>query len=299
MGGIDSEDLGAARPRIGVIGGSGLYQMDGAEVIEEITVPTPFGATSDVILHARLGDADVYFLPRHGRRHHLLPSEVPYRANIWALKSLGVGWVISVSAVGSLREHVIPGEGVVLVDQFIDRTIGRDRTFFGQGVVAHVGFADPVCGTLRQYLVDAAVAVGTTVHDGGTYVCIEGPAFSTRAESHWFRAMGATVVGMTNLPEARLAREAEISYATIALPTDFDCWHEGHDAVSVDQVMATLRANVGLAHQVLAAAIPRIVVHAGPPPMHDALESALMTRGGAIPPAQAEALRPLLARFLA
>lgn len=269
--------------RIGIIGGSGLYEMDGIEVIAEHTVDTPYGAPSDVIVQARLGGADLYFVPRHGRSHRLLPSEVPYRANIWALKSLGVQWVLSVSAVGSLREDIEPGGTLVLVDQFIDRTTDRERTFFGDGVVAHVSFGDPVCSVLHGYLKQAAATLDATVHSAGTYVCIDGPAFSTRAESHWFRSMNATVVGMTNLPEARLAREAELSYATIALPTDYDCWRDGHDAVSADQVIATLTANVALGKALLRAVVPLIGAHEGPSPFSGSLVSALFTPRDAIP----------------
>lgn len=263
--------------RIGVIGGSGLYEMDGVEVVGEITVETPYGTPSDAIVHVRMSGADVYFLPRHGRGHRYLPSEVPYRANIWALKSLGVTWVVSVSAVGSLAEEIAPGGNIVLVDQFIDRTSGRDKTFFGDGAVAHISFGDPVCSVLHGYLQTACEQVDATVHTSGTYVCIDGPAFSTRAESNWFRSMGATVVGMTNLPEARLAREAEMSYVTVALPTDYDCWHDGHDDVSVEQIIATLMANVGLGKALIRAVVPLIASHDGPAPFTGSLQSALFT----------------------
>ena len=280
--------------RIGVIGGSGLYEMPGMEVVGEHAIDTPYGPTSAPIVEARLDGVSLFFLPRHGRFHEFLPSEVPYRANIWALKSLGVDWVLSVSAVGSLREAMVPGGTLVLVDQFIDRTTNRARTFFGQGVVAHVSFADPVCGVLHRYLSEAAADVDATVHTAGTYVCIDGPAFSTRAESHWFRSMGADVVGMTNLPEARLAREAEIAYATIALPTDYDCWHEAHDAVTVEQVIATLTANVDLGRSLIRAVVPRIAAHIGPPPQAGTLQSALFTPRERIPDERWETLRPIL-----
>lgn len=263
--------------RIGIIGGSGLYEMDGVEVVGEITVDTPYGTPSDAIVHVRMSGADVYFLPRHGRGHRYLPSEVPYRANIWALKSLGVTWVVSISAVGSLAHAIEPGGNIVLVDQFIDRTSGRDKTFFGNGVVAHISFGDPVCSVLHGYLQTACEQLDATVHPSGTYVCIDGPAFSTRAESNWFRSMGATVVGMTNLPEARLAREAEMSYVTVALPTDYDCWHDGHDDVSVEQIIATLMANVGLGKSLVRAVVPLIAAHEGPAPFTGSLASALFT----------------------
>ncbi|MCA9493501.1 MAG: S-methyl-5'-thioadenosine phosphorylase, partial [Myxococcales bacterium] len=220
--------------RIGIVGGSGLYALDGLQDVCEEVVETPYGPTSDVLVRGRLGSSELVFVPRHGRKHKMLPSEVPYRANVWALKSLGCDWLISVSAVGSLREEIHPGDAV-LVDQYLDRTRGtRPSTFFGDGVVAHAPFGDPVCGALRGYLRQACDAAGVTVHDGGTYVCMEGPAFSTRAESELYRSWGCSVIGMTAIPEAKLAREASMSYATLAFATDYDCWHTGHDEVSVE-----------------------------------------------------------------
>jgi len=283
--------------RIGIIGGSGLYELPGIEAGEPVTVSTPFGDPSDQLMTGRLGGAELVFLPRHGRGHRLLPSEVPYRANIWALKELGCGWVISVSAVGSLREAIVPGHAV-LVDQFIDRTRERPQTFFGRGIVAHVAMGEPVCATLRDYLREACDEVGVTAHDGGTYVCMEGPAFSTRAESEMYRSFGASVVGMTNLPEAKLAREAELSYATLAFATDYDCWHPGHDDVTVDQVIAVLMANVGKAKRILAAAVPRIAAHDGPPPHHDALATAILTDLSTVDAETAARLRPLIGKYL-
>lgn len=287
---------------IGVIGGSGLYDLDGLRDIREEVVETPFGAPSDVLIRGRLGDAEVIFLARHGRGHRLLPSEVPYRANVWALKSMGASFVISVSAVGSLREDVAPGD-VVLVDQFIDRTRSRASTFFGDGCVAHIGFGDPVCARLRGWLREAcddAVAADAPmerprrIHDGGTYLVMEGPAFSTRAESRLYRSWGADVIGMTNLPEAKLAREAGISYATLALATDYDCWHPEHDAVTVDQVIRVLLDNASFARQVLALVLPRIAAHEGPPPYADALRTALITHPDAIGADARARLAPLL-----
>jgi 5'-methylthioadenosine phosphorylase len=220
---------------------------------EEVRIDTPFGEASDEIVIGQLGDLRVAFLPRHGRGHRLLPSEINYRANIWALKRLGVRFVLSVSAVGSLQPEVEPGH-LVCPDQFIDRTYRRINTFFGEGIVGHVSFGDPVDPKLQSLLVSTAKEVATTtVHDGGAYVCIEGPTFSTRAESLLFQAAGARIVGMTNLPEARLAREAEIAYATLALSTDFDCWHEGHDEVSVESVIEVMRANIEQARRVVLA----------------------------------------------
>ncbi|MDX2480026.1 MAG: S-methyl-5'-thioadenosine phosphorylase, partial [Desulfuromusa sp.] len=232
------------QPIIGVIGGSGLYEMEGLTDVREVTLETPFGAPSDAYMTGVLDDAQMVFLPRHGRGHRLLPSEVNYRANIYGMKTLGVEHIISVSAVGSMKEEIIPGH-IVVPDQFFDRTQGiRASTFFGNGVVGHVQFADPVCADLSAILVESARKVGATVHQGGTYVCIEGPNFSTRAESKIYRSWGVDIIGMTNLPESRLAREAEICYGTVALATDYDCWHEGHDDVSVEAVIAIIQQNV-------------------------------------------------------
>ena len=279
--------------RIGVVGGSGLYELDGLEGIREQRIDTPFGAPSDALLLGEFDGVELAFLSRHGRGHRYAPHEVNYRANLWALKSLGVDWVISVSAVGSLREDIAPGD-VVIVDQFIDRTRSRPSTFFEGGVVAHVGFGDPVCTALRGYLLDAARSAGATVHDGGTYVCIEGPTFSTRAESELYRSWGADVVGMTNLPEARLAREAGLSYATLAMVTDYDCWHEGHDEVSVESVLEVLRANVALARRAVRNAVGHVLAHPGPPPMADALAHAVLTDPARIPAETRERLALLL-----
>lgn len=286
------------RQRIGVIGGSGLYQMEGLTDIREERVQTPFGDPSDVYVIGKLGDTELVFLPRHGRGHRLNPSEVPYRANIWGMKKLGVGWIVSVSAVGSLREEIHPGH-MVIIDQFIDRTKGvRASTFYENGVVGHVGFADPVCNTLRRYVVEAAREVGATVHDGGTYVCMEGPAFSTRAESHLYRSWGAQVIGMTNLTEAKLAREAEISYATVAMSTDYDCWHPDHDDVTVEAVIAVIMANVSMAKAIIRAVVPRIAAHQGPPPVDGAMKSAIMTAREIIPEDQKNALDILIGKYL-
>jgi len=283
--------------RIGIIGGSGLYELPGISSLKEVEVDTPFGRPSDALMVGELDGQELVFLPRHGRGHTLLPTEVPYRANLWALKSLGVGWVISVSAVGSLKEAIEPGHAV-LVDQFIDRTRNRPSTFFGGGVVAHIGFGDPVCGALQGYLREALVAAEVEHHVGGTYVCMEGPAFSTRAESELYRSWGASVVGMTNLPEAKLAREASISYATLAFATDYDCWHTGHDDVTVDQVIAVLMANVDKARRTLSHAVPLIAAHPGPPPHHDALSTAILTPRDAITDEARQRLAPLLEPYL-
>lgn len=243
-----------AQAVVGVIGGSGLYELEGLHNVQEVRLQTPFGEPSDAYITGYLGDVKLVFLPRHGRGHRYLPSEVPYRANIYGMKMLGVERIISVSAVGSMREEIAPGH-IVLPDQFIDRTTGkRDNTFFGGGIVGHVQFANPICSDLSQNLSVAASQAGATLHKGGTYICIEGPTFSTRAESNLFRSWGVDVIGMTNLPEARLAREAEICYATVALATDYDCWNEAHDDVSVEAVVAIMHDNIEMAKKIIAAA---------------------------------------------
>lgn len=236
---------------VGVIGGSGLYEMEGLTEVKEEVVTTPFGDPSDVYITGVMNSVKMVFLPRHGRGHRFLPSEVNYRANVYGMKKLGVGQIISVSAVGSLKEEIVPGH-IVIPDQFIDRTKGvRKDTFFGNGVVAHVGFADPVCATLSDTLESAAKSAGATVHRGGTYVCMEGPAFSTRAESFMYRGFDASVIGMTNLTEAKLAREAEICYGIIALSTDYDCWHTSHDDVTVEAIIKIIHQNVAMAKNII------------------------------------------------
>jgi len=242
--------------RIGIIGGSGLYQMSELEDIEEIEIPTPFGAPSDAFIIGTLENSRVAFLPRHGRGHRFTPSEVPFRANIYAMKLLGVERILSASAVGSLQEQFAPLD-MVIPDQFFDRTRARAResTFFGEGIVAHMAFAHPVCSELGDVLEDACKSTDVKTHRGGTYLCMEGPAFSTRAESEVYRSWGMSVIGMTNLQEAKLAREAEICYATLALVTDYDCWHPGHDAVTADSVIEYLNKNVRNAQLIIKAAV--------------------------------------------
>lgn len=235
---------------IGVIGGSGLYQMEGLERVREVEIKTPFGKASDKLMRGRLGAVEMVFLPRHGRGHRWLPTEVNFRANIFAMKKLGVERIISISAVGSLREEIAPGH-VVIPDQFIDRTTQRPSTFFGRGVVAHVSLADPFCRDLSKILAEAARAEGAKVHAGGTYLCMEGPQFSTRAESHLYRSWGADIIGMTNLQEAKLAREAEICFGTLALSTDYDCWNEQAGDVEIESVLAVLQQNVQLAQKTI------------------------------------------------
>jgi 5'-methylthioadenosine phosphorylase len=239
---------------LGVIGGSGLYEMEGLERVREVAVKTPFGPPSDALIVGLLDGVRVAFLSRHGRGHRLSPSEINYRANLYALKAVGVTRVISVSAVGSMKDALRPGE-MVLPDQFIDLTKRRIGTFFEQGIVAHVAFAEPTCQDLREGLRRAGQAVGSPLHFGGTYVCIEGPQFSTKAESRLYRQWGVDVIGMTNLPEAKLAREAELCYATMALVTDYDCWHESEASVTVEAILETLHKNVASAKRVIRAAV--------------------------------------------
>jgi len=246
--------------KIGIIGGSGLYQMPELKEIEEVSVDTPFGKPSDSFIVGTLEGARVAFLPRHGRGHKLLPTELPFRANIYALKLLGVERILSASAVGSLQERYAPLD-MVIPEQFFDRTRARAResTFFGEGIVAHITFAHPVCADLGDVLEESCRAAEVNVHRGGTYLCMEGPAFSTKAESHVYRSWGMDIIGMTNLQEAKLAREAEICYATLALVTDYDCWHEAHDAVSVETVVEYLNKNVRNAQAIMREAVRRLV----------------------------------------
>ena len=248
---------GQAQAEIGIIGGSGLYAMEGLDRVREVRVTTPFGRPSDAIVLGTLTGVRVAFLSRHGRGHRVTPTEINYRANIYALKSLGVTRVISVSAVGSMKEHIRPGD-VVLADQFIDLTKRRVSTFFENGVVAHVAFEEPVCAVLAGALQKAGEESGATIHRGGVYICIEGPQFSSRAESLLYRQWGVDVIGMTNMPEAKLAREAELCYATMALATDYDCWHHSEASVTVEAILATLHKNVELAKRTLRATVPLV-----------------------------------------
>ena len=283
-----------ARPILGVIGGSGLYDLPGLTGVRRERLATPFGEPSDEYLIGKLGDQEMVFLPRHGKGHRLSPTEVNSRANVHGMKQLGVTRLISVSAVGSMREEIAPGE-LVLVDQFIDRTVARPRSFFGGGVVAHVAFSDPVCPQLHAHLRAAALATGASAHEDGTYVCIEGPQFSTRAESLLYRSWGVDVIGMTAMPEARLAREAQICYATLALATDYDCWYEGHAAVTVQQVMETMQRNVAAARDVVRAAAQSAGALAEQScDCGRALEHAVMTAREAIPAEARERLKLLL-----
>ena len=282
-------------PAVGVIGGSGLYELPGMTDVRWRRVRTPFGDPSDEYCVGRFGGRLVVFLPRHGRGHRIMPSELNFRANIWGLKSLGVEWVISVSAVGSMKEAIRPLD-LVVPDQFVDVTKRRVSSFFGDGIVAHVGMADPVCPHLASTLEKAARETGATVHRGGTYVCIEGPQFSTRAESRIFRSWGADVIGMTNVPEAKLAREAELCYATLALATDYDVWHDSHEAVTVEAVIKNLLRNVETAKDVLARLIPAVA----PPrtcPCPSLLAHAVITSPTAFPLPTRRRLELLLGKY--
>ncbi|MDY0383827.1 S-methyl-5'-thioadenosine phosphorylase [Trichlorobacter sp.] len=282
---------------IGVIGGSGLYEMEGLEQVERVRLQTPFGDPSDEFITGNLSGVPMVFLPRHGRGHRYLPSEVNYRANIYAMKLLGVERIISVSAVGSLKEAIVPGH-IVIPDQFIDRTKGlRKDTFFGDGVVAHVGFGDPTCSCLSDVLMRSALAAGATVHRGGTYICMEGPAFSTRAESFMYRSLGGDIIGMTNLTEAKLAREAEICYGVIALSTDYDCWHDSHETVSVDAILAVMHQNVTMAKQIIRLAAAEALATRGCG-CGSALQYAIVTDRGLIPNETAQKLDPIIGKYL-
>ena len=281
---------------VGVIGGSGFYQMEGLTDIESVKLATPYGDTSDAIIVGTLEGARVAFLPRHGVGHRLNPSELPVRANIWALKSLGVRHLISVSAVGSLREEYAP-LNLVVPDQLIDRTRGRPSTFFAGGLVAHVGLADPFCHELSALLYQAALDAGAVAHLGGTYLVMEGPAFSTRAESRLYRAWGADIIGMTASPEAKLAREAEISYAALACVTDYDVWHEVEEDVSADLIIANLLRNVAISKEILRLVV-RQLPQVGPCACHDALRSALITPADLAPEQLKRDLAPIIGRYM-
>jgi 5'-methylthioadenosine phosphorylase len=281
---------------IGVIGGSGLYQIDGFEDVREHEIDTPFGLPSDAILGGRLHGRAVYFLPRHGRGHRIAPHEINHRANIYALRSLGVRWLVSVTAVGSLQERYAPRD-VVLSSQFYDRMSGRERhTFFGAGIVAHISFAEPVSAQLRTMLAHACSALRKTYHSSGTHVCMDGPAFSTRAESERYRKSGYDVIGMTTLPEAKLAREAEIAFAVMAMVTDYDCWNTSEDPVTAESVAEHLEANAATAKEVLAKVIPRIPAETNWPE-HSALDGAIITERNHWPKETLDKLRVLLDRF--
>ena len=287
--------------KIGIIGGSGLYKMDAltSRDVQEVTLTTPFGDPSDAIIVGQLEDATVAFLARHGRNHHLLPTELPFRANIHAMKQLGVEYIISASAVGSLKKEAKPLD-MVIPDQFIDRTKNREATFFGEGLIAHIAFGDPICSNLAKIVGDAVESLDlneSSLHRGGTYICMEGPAFSTKAESNLYRSWGATVIGMTNLTEAKLAREAEIAYATLALVTDYDCWHPDHDSVTVEMIIGNLQKNAVNAQLVIKETVKKISANPPESIAHSALKFAILTPPDNIPAATKEKLSLLTKKY--
>ncbi len=295
---LSEEGISMATANVGVIGGSGLYEIEGMSELEEVSLETPFGRPSDTIMVGTLSGVRVAFLPRHGRGHRISPSELPARANVWAMKALGVTHLISISAVGSLREGFAPRD-IVIPNQIIDRTRGtRPATFFGEGIVAHISFAEPYCPELRHVVYQAALEVGARAHNGGTMVVMEGPAFSTKAESRFHRLIGGDLIGMTGLPEAKLAREAEICYCTVACVTDYDCWHESEESVTVEMIVANLQANVSTAKGIIKVALPRIAALPRHCECSHALANAIITRPEMIPPARREQLALLIGKYL-
>jgi 5'-methylthioadenosine phosphorylase len=287
--------MSTQRADIGIIGGSGLYEMEGFENVEEIAVETPFGAPSDALVVGDLEGQRVAFLPRHARGHRILPHELNFRANVFAMKTLGVQWILSVSAVGSLKEQYEPRH-MLIPDQFVDRTRQRISTFFGRGLVAHVAFAHPFCANLSRVMEGACREAGATHHVGGSYVCIEGPMFSTRAESELYRSWDMDVVGMTNLQEAKLAREAEICYSTLAMITDYDCWHPEHDSVTAEQIVAVLGENARTARAILRAAIRKLPIGRDCE-CESALKTALITAPDLVPNEIKRELEPIVGRY--
>lgn len=282
--------------KIGVIGGSGIYEVEGLEDVKTVSVDTPFGKPTSDITTGKLNGVEMAFLPRHGKGHVFSPTEVNYRANIFALKKLGVTHVVSVSAVGSMKEEFKPGDFVV-VDQYIDRTKGvRPSTFFENGIVGHVSFGDPVCSELSGWVYEAAQNLGKTIHKNGTYVCMEGPQFSTRAESNLYRSWGVDIIGMTSIPESKLAREAELCYATLALVTDYDCWKEDEEDVSVEAVLETLKNNAAAAKQFVKA-LPSFVKDTKTCSCDDTLKFALITNREMIPESKKEELKPIIGKY--
>lgn len=286
--------------KIGIIGGSGLYKMEALQNVQEVSLDTPFGKPSDALIVGTLDGTEVAFLARHGRGHHLLPTEVPFRANIHAMKQLGVDYILSASAVGSLQAEAKPLD-MVVPDQFIDRTRNRVSTFFGNGIVAHISFGEPFCTTLSQILCDAIASLdlpGVDLHQGGTYVCMEGPAFSTKAESELYRSWGGKIIGMTNLTEAKLAREAEIAYTTLAMVTDYDCWHPDHDSVTVEMVIANLQKNAVNAQKVIQETVKRVSASYPASKAHEALKYAILTPLDKVSPEAKASLEIFLNKYL-
>ena len=297
MSKFTSENLSEAK--VGVLGGSGLYSLEGLENVQELDINTPFGKPSDKLRTGNLGGMEVIFLARHGRNHTYDPTNIPYRANIWAMRSLGAKWILSPSAVGSLQEQIRPLD-MVVPDQFIDRTHQRPLTFFSQGIVAHITMADPFCPVLSKLLADEGellMSEGRQIHKGGTYLAMEGPAFSTRAESNLYRNWGCSIIGMTNHTEARLAREAEIAYASLAMVTDYDCWHKDHESVSVEMILENLQANAKLATKIIEATTYKISSLRPSSSSHNSLEDGLITRKYNVPKVTREKLNLFTAKY--
>jgi len=286
-----------ARAVLGVIGGSGFYQIEGLESVEQVDLTTPFGPPSDSYYRGRLGETDVIFLSRHGRGHRILPSELNYRANIYGMKQLGVEHLVSVSTAGSMKEHIAPGD-LAVVNQFVDHTYQRRPTFFGEGIVAHVSLADPVCAQLSKDVAAAARGAGAKVHDNATYLCIEGPQFSTRAESHLYRSWGVDVISMTAMQEARLAREAELCYSVLALVTDYDCWHESVGAVDIGEILRVMRLNVATAQSSIANLAQTLPVRRRDCRCAEALKGAIITDPSMIPQERLMQLQPIIGKYL-
>src|SRR6266851_8073 len=282
---------------LGVIGGSGFYQIDGLELVEQLDLTTPFGAPSDSFYRGHLGQTEVIFLSRHGRGHRILPSELNYRANIYGMKQLGVEHLVSVSTAGSMKEHIAPGD-LAVISQFVDHTYQRRPTFFGEGIVAHVSLADPVCAHLSRDLTDAARSAGAKVHENAIYLCIEGPQFSTRAESKLYRSWGVDVISMTAMQEARLAREAELCYAVLALVTDYDCWHQSVKAVDIGEILRVMRLNVEVAQKAVANVTQALAGRRRTCACGDALKDAIITDSAAIPRGTIERLRPIIGKYV-
>jgi 5'-methylthioadenosine phosphorylase len=285
-----------AQSIVGVIGGSGLYQMEGLKKIREVEIKTPFGRPSEKFIKGTLGETELAFLPRHGKGHRWLPTEINFRANIFAMKKLGVDRIISVSTVGSLREQIAPGD-IVIPDQFIDRTTQRPSTFFGGGLVAHVSLADPFCQDLTEKLAASAISEGGKVHSRGTYLCMEGPQFSTRAESHLYRSWGADIIGMTNFQEAKLAREAEICFGTLALATDYDCWNQAAGDVEIESILAVLQQNVALAQRIIGRTVT-LLTDSRACACRSSLKDAIITERTRIPKKLRSDLRPIIGKYL-
>ncbi|MGH7986750.1 MAG: S-methyl-5'-thioadenosine phosphorylase [Candidatus Binataceae bacterium] len=287
-----------ARTVLGIIGGSGFYQMPGLQRVEQLELDTPFGKPSDALYRGEIGETRVVFLARHGRGHRFTPSDVNYRANVYALKQLGVEHLVSVTSAGSMKEHIAPGD-LLIASQFVDHTHKRPATFFGDGIVAHVSLADPVCGDLSRDLAEAARATGGKIHTGGIYFCIEGPQFSTRAESNIYRAWGVDVISMTAMQEARLAREAELCYAALVLVTDYDCWHQSVAAVDINEILRVMKINVALAQQAVTGLAHALVSRERTCGCGGSLKDAIITDRAVIPPEVIARLRPIIGKYVA